>query len=50
VCKVMVIEVHFAILALKGEDETPQRIISTLRKYGFTKIDWLDSSHLIATK
>lgn len=49
-CKSIVIEVHFSILALKGDDQAAQRIVSTLREYGFTETDWLDSSHLVATK
>ena len=49
-CKTFVCEVHFAILSNRGDDEAPNRIKNLLTEYGFTKIEWLDSSHLLATK
>jgi FkbM family methyltransferase len=49
-CKTFVCEVHFAILSSRGDVNAPNRIKDMLVRYGFKKIEWLDSSHLLATK
>ena len=49
-CKTFICEVHFAILSSRGDNEAPGRIKKLLSNYGFTTIEWLDSSHLLATK
>jgi FkbM family methyltransferase len=49
-CRAVVAEVHFGILHATGRDDVPAKIVKLLKTSGFTRIDWLDASHLSATK
>lgn len=48
-CRAVLCEVHFAILASRGEKQAPARIVTRLREKGFGTT-WTDSSHLAATR
>ena len=43
------IEMHFGILAARGENDRPKRIEQLLIRNGF-KLRWTDPSHLLATR
>ncbi len=43
------IEVHFGILAQRGEAERPRQIERTLQNHGF-RVDWTDASHILAVR
>jgi len=43
------VEVHFGILKERGLAQVPRRLEKTLKESGF-KLDWIDSSHIIATR
>ncbi len=49
-CKAIIIEVHFSIMAARGDDKAPNRIKAFLSSCGFTNQEWIDFSHLVATK
>lgn len=49
-CRSVVCEVHFGLLAARGEPQAPVRIQETLRGWGFTSQKWVDKSHLAAHK
>jgi len=49
-CKAIVIEVHFTILAQNNKDEVPLKISGFLTECGFIYQRWLDVSHLSARK
>lgn len=43
------IEIHFGLLAERGESAQPRKIQATLRKHGF-QVNWTDPSHLLAVR
>ncbi len=47
---VVLIEVHFSVLEKRGMGDAPKKIQELLRSAGFTKLEWVDYSHLLATK
>jgi FkbM family methyltransferase len=48
-CRAVFIEVHFALLARKGEPEAPAHLVRHLKDMGF-RVRWLDASHLEARR
>lgn len=49
-CHTILFEVHFKLLEARGRKLAPDRIVTTLRQAGFSKVRWLDSSHFLAQK
>ena len=49
-CRAIIAEIHFSILHQIGRDHVPREIILLLKRVGFNKINWIDASHLVATK
>jgi len=49
-CKAIMIEMHFSIFAEEKDSERANRIASLLQKAGFINQQWVDPSHLLATK
>lgn len=49
-CKNLLCEVHFSILDKSGYPNGAKTIIEILKSYNFTKFNWLDASHLSASK
>jgi len=49
-CRAIMIEMHFSIFAQQKDNDRPNRIAEILKQAGFTKQDWIDPSHLFATK
>jgi FkbM family methyltransferase len=49
-CKTVVCEIHFSILAANGDDGAPARIVQLLKSCGFEQQNWIDASHLAAYK
>jgi hypothetical protein len=43
------IEVHFSILADRGQAGAPREIVHLIKQAGM-HIDWLDPSHLVASR
>lgn len=50
VCRLLFCEVHFSILKNRGMAEVPKKIEKLLNSVGFCYIDWLDHSHILASK
>lgn len=48
-CRAVFVEVHFGILDARGRRQAPAAIERLLQRLGF-KTNWLDSSHISATK
>ena len=49
-CKAIMIEMHFSIYAAEKDSGRATRITQLLQQSGFTKLTWVDPSHLFATK
>lgn len=49
-CKAIMIEMHFSIYAAEKDSGRAARITQLLQESGFTKLTWVDPSHLFATK
>lgn len=49
-CRFVLVEVHFSVLRKRGMADAPGHIESLLRSAGFTDLEWLDFSHLAASK
>jgi FkbM family methyltransferase len=49
-CRAVLCEVHFAQLDARGRRDAPSRIVKHLGGCGFSRLDWIDRSHLLATK
>ena len=49
-CRTLVCEVHFSILAERGDSQAWQRIEQLLRSCGFDQQRWIAQSHLAAQK
>lgn len=49
-CKMIICEIHFAILSSVGYGNGAKEAIQVLKANGFNNISWIDTSHLIATK
>ena len=49
-CRVVMCEVHFAILDQRGRWDAPARIVKFLDSCGFKKVEWLNSGHCLAVK
>ena len=49
-CRVVICEVHFSILASCNKNHVPSAIVNDLKSYGFTQVQWLDHSHLLACR
>ncbi len=49
-CRLVCCEVHFAILAQGRENEVPRRIMELLDASHFSRLQWVDRSHLFAFK
>jgi FkbM family methyltransferase len=49
-CRAIMIEMHFSIFAQQKDNNRANRIAEILKQAGFTKQDWIDPSHLFATK
>lgn len=49
-CRLVCCEVHFAILEQLGQKDAPRRILELLDASGFKRKDWVDSSHVVASK
>lgn len=49
-CHSVMIEVHFSIFSERNDNDGPNRIKQHLTDAGFTSFEWVDSSHLLATK
>ncbi|GEM_PF-424524 len=49
-CRLVLCEVHFAILDQRGRWDAPRRIQEFLVSCGFGTVDWLNSGHLLARK
>jgi FkbM family methyltransferase len=47
--KYIFIEVHFMILADRGQADAPMEIVHLIKRSGM-KVDWLDPSHLVASR
>jgi hypothetical protein len=44
------IEMHFSIFARQKDNDRAGRITRLLQEAGFKNLDWVDPSHLLATK
>jgi FkbM family methyltransferase len=49
-CRAVFCELHFEVLEKRGLRQNPAKIVKQLRTLGFTKIRWLDASHISAHK
>ena len=49
-CRLILCEVHFAVLDQRGKWDAPRRILRFLEDCGFNSIEWLNYGHLMATK
>ncbi|MEK7477471.1 MAG: FkbM family methyltransferase [Candidatus Coatesbacteria bacterium] len=49
-CRLVLCEVHFGLLDRMGKSSAPVDIETLLRKSGFSRIEWLNRSHLLASK
>lgn len=49
-CRAIMIEMHFSIFAAEKDSHRSVRISTLLKEAGFTRQDWVDPSHLLATK
>lgn len=49
-CRAIMIEMHFSIFAAEKDSDRANRISGLLEQAGFTNQDWVDPSHLFATK
>ncbi len=49
-CRFVLVEVHFSVLRERGLADAPGQIESMLREAGFSDLEWLDVSHLAASK
>lgn len=49
-CRLLLCEVHFAILDGMGRWDAPRRILRFLAGCGFGRIEWLNAGHLVAFK
>ncbi|MEM7583026.1 MAG: FkbM family methyltransferase [Acidobacteriota bacterium] len=49
-CRFVLVEVHFSVLNERGLKDAPRRIELALREAGFSRLEWLDLSHLAASK
>jgi FkbM family methyltransferase len=49
-CRLILCEVHFAVLDQRGRWDAPRRILYFLEDCGFDNIEWLNYGHLMATK
>jgi len=49
-CRAVFCELHFEVLEKRGLRQTPAKIVKQLRSLSFTKIRWLDASHISAHK
>jgi FkbM family methyltransferase len=49
-CRAVFCELHFEVLEKRGLRQNPAKIVKRLRSLGFTKITWLDASHISAHK
>jgi hypothetical protein len=47
--RAVLVEIHFALLEDTGRSDQPRLIETTLLEAGF-EIDWIDLSHLLATR
>jgi Methyltransferase FkbM domain len=47
-CRAIFCELHFEVLEKRGLRQNPAKIVKRLRSLGFTKIRWLDASHISA--
>ena len=48
--KCIICEIHFSVLEASNQNTAPKRIVSLIKEGGFTQVDWLDHSHLMAIK
>lgn len=48
--RLVLCEMHFRLLAERGEPDAPQRICAKLAEAGLTRQEWLDPSHLLASR
>jgi FkbM family methyltransferase len=49
-CRAAFCELHFEVLEKRGLRQAPAMIVKQLKSLGFTKIRWLDASHISAHK
>jgi len=49
-CRLILCEVHFAVLDQRGRWDAPRRILYFLEDCGVDTIEWLNYGHLMATK
>jgi FkbM family methyltransferase len=49
-CRALFCEVHFEVLEKRGLRQGPATLIKQLHSLGFSKIQWLDASHISAYK
>ncbi|MFO0813389.1 MAG: FkbM family methyltransferase [Gemmatales bacterium] len=49
-CKALLVEVHFTLLERMGVPEPAKKIKSLLAEVGLNKQQWLDASHLLASR
>lgn len=49
-CLAVMCEVHFTILNASGYANGPNQLIQLFKNYGFKHTQWVDASHLLATK
>lgn len=49
-CKMVICEVHFAILNSVGQIDGANEVIQLFKQYNFKNISWIDSSHVVARK
>jgi FkbM family methyltransferase len=46
--RALFVEVHFEILSQRGMQQAPAALVKDLKRLGFSKIAWLDASHIAA--
>jgi FkbM family methyltransferase len=49
-CRLVLCEIHFAVLDQRGRWDAPGRMIRFLQRCGFSSIRWLDSGHVMARR
>ncbi len=49
-CRAVLCEVHFSILESKGQRNAPLEVQALLRECGLDRLDWVDRSHLLASR
>ncbi|MCB9644857.1 MAG: FkbM family methyltransferase [Myxococcales bacterium] len=49
-CRFVLVEVHFSVLEGRGLSQAPAEIESLFKRSGFRTLQWLDASHLTASK